>query len=1021
MNKTQQELKCLQINLQHSSTASASLSQLILELDLDLILIQEPYLYSLNNPFPNLPSGYSAYHTLTLEHAYGAVIISKTKFHVKLLPDTSTNECVAVEVSHTNFKTYFISAYCRPSLDCVSDVMNRITRSCEINKQNVVICLDGNAHNTLWNSPTTDERGMELEEILLTNNLNIINPPESFLSFKPPHTTFVDVTIMGDSVAEKVTRWNYLSTPSLSDHYYIYFSLSLYPKRRQPDLSILPKLEQIDTSVARQLLRSELQQNNNTPYSGTERIDTEIDHLTNSIRSAITRSKIAFEPIKKKSVWWNRELCCLRHKLRQLYKVSRYTTDQTEAYNNQKALYQREIRKAKSQAWKTFCKEEFEVDPFKALKKITGKLHRNKQPTTLITDNQTTTNELSILKILSKTFFPANPVNLSPHDVQMTTFMNNIVSVDSEDVPEVLIEEMHTAIFSMKRRKSPGMDGITSEHIQFFYDLLKPSIINIYNSCLCLSYFPKSWKIAKVIVLAKPGRDNYKNPSSFRPISLLPVFGKVLEKIILNRLVTMPNCRWFSDSQHGFRKGKSTVTALEDLTQEIRTGYRKKSYTSCVLLDIKGAFDNAWHPSIIVALHRKSCPTYLLKSIKSFLSQRSATLSLNDLTHTAIIERGCPLGGVLSPFLWNIVIDEALTMPSRSGAKIQAFADDIIITKTGMNKDSIQNHLQVKINELVSWGKRNQLVFSGPKSEAITFSRKHKNLDDLVLTLDDIAIQHKSQVKYLGVIMDRKLTWRSHIEAKHIACKRKIMELRQFSRLTWGADRNILTKLLNGIVDPMLLYAAPIWIESTQRKWCQTKLRSIQRLILATTLRSFKTISTSTALVLSGSVPMEMRAQNLAIQSQLKRYNSPAVRYHIHNSAFIPAVLRHCNIDPSQLDIPCNPLLLPSPIPISISPTPITPTLLPSDPTHVYLFTDGSKSSEGVAFAVVSTTRQGIGTVIRRRLPDNASIFEAESCAISVALDLIRSNIQQYSAASIYTDSRASLQALSSKKKLFRP
>ena len=327
----------------------------------------------------------------------------------------------------------------------------------------------------------------------------------------------------------------------------------------------------------------------------------------------------------------------------------------------------------------------------------------------------------------------------------------------------------------------------------------------------------------------------------------------------------------------------------------------KKCYTSCVLLDIKGAFDNTWHPAIISRLSKSSCPTYLIRWINSFLTCRSANLKLNNIQHETLIKRGCPQGSVLSPFLWNMVVDEALRLQLPVGVKLQAFADEIIISKRGINQQQIEKHLQIACNWIIQWGSKNYLTFSAQKTELITFSRKHRTLSNLTIIVNDVVITPKSSVKYLGVILDQKLKWREHIEERHNCCKRKIMELRRYSKLTWGPNRNILKKLLNGIVDPMLLYATPVWADATNAKWCQTKLRSIQRLILATTLRSFRTISTRTALVLSGSIPIEKRAKILAIQSQLKRYNSATVRFHMQNSAFTPAMLRHCNIDPSQL------------------------------------------------------------------------------------------------------------------------
>ena len=237
-----------------------------------------------------------------------------------------------------------------------------------------------------------------------------------------------------------------------------------------------------------------------------------------------------------------------------------------------------------------------------------------------------------------------------------------------------------------------------------------------------LNYFPVHWKKADVIILPKPGKNDYTDPSAYRPICLLPILGKMLERIILNRIISLSDLsNWISSSQHGFRRGKSTTSALEELTKQINIGSQKRCYTSCVLLDIKGAFDNEWHPSIITCLKQRNWPNYLINWIYSFLSQRTATLRLFGQEFETCVEKGCPQGSSLSPFLWNIIADGALRLNLRNGVFIQGFADDLIISKRGVNKSAIQKSLQEASEQLIEWGNENQLSLSGPKTEWIYF------------------------------------------------------------------------------------------------------------------------------------------------------------------------------------------------------------------------------------------------------------------------------------------------------------
>ena len=158
----------------------------------------------------------------------------------------------------------------------------------------------------------------------------------------------------------------------------------------------------------------------------------------------------------------------------------------------------------------------------------------------------------------------------------------------------------------MQKNKAPGRDGICTEHIQFYYSDIKMHLLHIFKACFQYNYFPKAWKTATVLVIPKPGKTNHTDPTSYWSISLLPVLGKILEPIILKRLQKeAKDGGWISAHQHGFQENKTKITAIEQLTNQIHHGFNQKAVTTCVLLDIKGAFDNAWHPSIICNLKNK--------------------------------------------------------------------------------------------------------------------------------------------------------------------------------------------------------------------------------------------------------------------------------------------------------------------------------------------------------------------------------------------------------------------------------
>ena len=118
--------------------------------------------------------------------------------------------------------------------------------------------------------------------------------------------------------------------------------------------------------------------------------------------------------------------------------------------------------------------------------------------------------------------------------------------------------------------------------INRFSSIFAPALVKIFNACLKIQYFPSDWKKAVVLTIKKPNKENYKLASSFRPISLLPCIGKLLEKILNARMKWLAQkFEWFAAAQHGFRENRSTITATSSLVSKIENGFAKP-FCACV-------------------------------------------------------------------------------------------------------------------------------------------------------------------------------------------------------------------------------------------------------------------------------------------------------------------------------------------------------------------------------------------------------------------------------------------------------
>lgn len=240
--------------------------------------------------------------------------------------------------------------------------------------------MDSNAKNRLWNSPTTDAKGVELECLIHSENLSIINSNTSDLDFTPGGTSFLDVTLAGDKVV--VSHWFFPSIPSLSDHPYIYFKISraCHASRFKQSTPIprVPSISRINLVKFSAQLSAGLK-SIPLPLSPSKRdIDLLITDVSSLISVSARNSKSDNSPLPHRRCmpWWSKELCALRNNTRRAFKC--WSVQKSLAnrilYTEQKASYQRELRRAKRRSWEQFVNSEPDSKKmFSALRTLSGK------------------------------------------------------------------------------------------------------------------------------------------------------------------------------------------------------------------------------------------------------------------------------------------------------------------------------------------------------------------------------------------------------------------------------------------------------------------------------------------------------------------------------------------------------------------------------------------------------------------------------------------------------------------------
>ena len=246
----------------------------------------------------------------------------------------------------------------------------------------------------------------------------------------------------------------------------------------------------------------------------------------------------------------------------------------------------------------------------------------------------------------------------------------------SADIKLTSPAEIKTIVKNFKNGKAPGWDDIPNIVLKNLNNKALVQLTHIFNCSLKLSYFPNAWKTAIILPIYKGGGKDKKEPTSYRPISLLCTISKIFEKIILTRLNREGKLETevLNDDQFGFRESRSTVKQLARVVFDITNNFNLKKSTAALLLDVEKAFDTVWHDGLIYQLKEYNIPIYIIRIISSFLSSRKFKVKVgNDLSTSKTQAAGVPQGSILGPKLYIIYNNN---IPANKETKKALFADD---------------------------------------------------------------------------------------------------------------------------------------------------------------------------------------------------------------------------------------------------------------------------------------------------------------------------------------------------------
>lgn len=740
-----------------------------------------------------------------------------------LTPQLNTIEATTASITVKNTKIIVAAIYKRPqnTLDTndLETVMN-------LNRQ-VIIGGDMNAHHQLWNCKRTNRDGRSIHDMIFRNlqTYKIIYPEEPTYypsdDKKSPSTIdfFITKNIHTRQLARTISETD-------SDHNPVYTKIYETPER-YTERSYIVKYNykkadwtQFKDDVSNQL---DLTQ---TILTRCE-IDQEVRKLTELIQHSIKKNipkinKQSYEQLPEHII----KLIQVKNSIRRKWQKQR-VPELKALLNKFVSEIQRHIRKHKNDIWKLKLDNinKDSTNLWKLTKNRTRK--RNDIPPLHSRHNGVVYSNKDKADAIAEVLEETHRQNLDLGNIQHDHKVNKTVQHNKQlntPICRVTPLDVKQNIKKLKNYKAPGLDNIQNIVLK---NLPRKAIINftkIINAMLSLEHYPVEWKAAKTLPFPKPGKSD-TFPQNYRPISLLPTMGKLAEKIIQKQILYhIKKKNVLPKHQYGFRSGHATQHPINILTEKTIHAMNMKKHTGLVSLDIQKAFDTVWHNGLLYKLQKIELPRYLINIIRSYLKNRTFRVCVkNELSDEKAIAAGLPQGSILAPLLFNIYMHD---IPTHKNTQILQYADDTAIfsasAKIEILTKKLQEHLLQIDHYLDTW----KLKLNTQKTEAILFTNKQKQTIDKQKTLQIGAdkIPWANTIKYLGVIFDKKLSFKEHTKYRNNQASAAINRLHCLLNNSSYLNKQNKRLLYLLMIRPILTYAGPAWTNT-----CKYNYQKLQR------------------------------------------------------------------------------------------------------------------------------------------------------------------------------------------------
>jgi len=478
-------------------------------------------------------------------------------------------------------------------------------------------------------------------------------------------------------------------------------------------------------------------------------------------------------------------------------------------------------------------------------------------------------------------------------------------------------EEVSRIISSFPSRScSPG--SVPSFIYKYLRHEISPLISDLFNLSIDEGSFPACLKVARVTPVFKSGDKSLV--SNYRPISVISTLSKIFEKLMFNRLIEfLDKNNILKSNQFGFRKHHCTSDAVLEFLNDAYKSLDEKSQFLTVCLDLSKAFDTVDHWVLLRKLAHVGVRGLPLQWFGSYLRDRKQYVRIRSIdSELRSLSAGVPQGSVLGPLLFLIYINEMSN--ACPDLKCIHYADDTTIYVSDCNARSLVTRLNTGLSNLCSWLANNKLVLNVAKTNCMVISNSLSSADFPSVMIDDTVVNKVNSVKFLGVYIDSKLSFRLHVD---MVCGKVARSVGVVRRVSPYVPSHVLIKLYYGLIYPHLTYGILAWGNSSMFNVGRVeKLLARFRRILydrgrlnCSGLMCFRYVFQYFALVklvksyklgrhiyfsdfMAGLVPKHTYGTRFSVSDNL---NLPAVRLSSSRRAFLPVAITAWNSLPPEI------------------------------------------------------------------------------------------------------------------------